>query len=77
MSGFWIGWIAVVLTSFGVAEFIGARKNGEKGTLSYRIWSFMFEDVDGKRKKRRGFVWFAITAVFGWLTLHFATGGLI
>jgi len=72
----WIIWLAVVLGSFGILEWRGIKRSGERGTLSAQFWRWMFYERDGKRRPRP-FVWFTITSFLIWLTVHFATGGAV
>lgn len=82
MTTVWIVWLTLVLTSFGILEAYGMKKHGVKGTLSYQFWSWMFFDEEKtlqneRPTKRRDFVWWIITALLLWLTLHMATGGMV
>lgn len=82
MRAFWIWWVSVVLISFGIGEWVGYRKHGTKGTLSYHVWMVMFEDasdvLEGKRiNKPRAFAWFMLAAFFVWLAVHFFGGGIV
>jgi len=82
MTSFWLGWVVIVLVSFGIAEVYGYRKHGTKGTLSYHVWCVMFRDASdslrGEKVDRpRAFVWFMVAAFFIWLAVHFLSGGIV
>ena len=82
MTSFWLWWVIIVLASFGVAEYIGYKRHGTRGTLSYHVWMVMFRDASDSLKgekvdKPRAFVWFMVAAFFVWLAVHFLTGGIV
>jgi hypothetical protein len=78
----WIAWLVITLGTFGVLEYIGLKREGTGGTLSYLVWRVLFRDadvrLDGKFPRQpRGVVFFVVLAPLLWLILHFALGGRV
>lgn len=77
----WYVWLAVVLISFGVIQYLRLRKYGVRGTFSYTVmWRILFTDhhriLDGMAPRRpRVFVYFVVLAPFVWFIFHFGGGG--
>lgn len=76
----WLIWLAVVLVSFGIYEYIGIRREGTAGSLSWVIWNVLFRDADrllkGDYPKRpRPVIFFVVGGALLWLFLHFVLGG--
>ena len=81
-TAIWIVWVVLVLGSFAVIEWIGLKKDGTKGTLSYLVWTVLFVDhekrLEGEFPRRpRGIIFFLVLAPFVWLLFHFFLGGRI
>lgn len=77
----WVAWLALVLISFGVIQWVRIRQHGTRGTFSYTImWRALFSDhhriLSGDAPRRpRVFVYFVVAAPLMWLVAHFLLGG--
>ena len=81
-TAIWIVWVVVVLGTFAVIEWMGLKKAGTAGTLSYLVWTVLFTDhekrLEGEFPRRpRGIIFFLVLAPFVWLLFHFFLGGRI
>lgn len=77
----WWVWLAAVLTSFGIIQYLRYRRYGVRGTFSYSVmWRILFSDhaeiLKGVAPRRpRVFIYFVVLAPLVWLVAHFALGG--
>jgi hypothetical protein len=77
----WYVWLAAVLISFAVIQYLRLRKHGVRGTFSYTVmWRILFTDhqmiLAGEApRKPRVFVYFVVAAPLVWLVVHFLLGG--
>lgn len=77
----WYLWLAAVLASFGLIQFVRHRMHGTRGTFSYTVmWRALFSDhaeiLKGRApRKPRVFVYFIVAAPLVWLVVHFLLGG--
>lgn len=76
----WIVWVVWTLASFGVLEWLGYKRFGIKGTLSYKVWSLIFYDADRRLvgkvpRKIRFYAYWPLLGALGAVMIHFFLGG--